>query len=454
MSFIQQFQNIPGNVPLSRRRALLGLSLLALTACSRAVQQTKADDSNVAYYTCTMHPFVRSQDPKGKCPVCGMDLVPVLKPSATTSVDSNAATNMAPVASASSVDANGMVSITPERMQEIGVTTEVVAKRALTRTLRAPARAEIDESTLRDINIKAGAGYITKLYASSEGMSFKKGQPLMTVLCEGWLQTQIDYIKAYRGWKRTPLVSPNNSFALDNKLEFMRARIRVWDLSNDQIASLEKFALSTNEIDLKTGHGLSGSFDVMAPFDGYVHTKKAIEGMRFEAGQSLLELADHSHVWIVAQFPEDQAMYVNVGQKVTMTFPSMPQHKVQGEISFIDPHVDIQQRRIMARIVILDEDHMFHSGLFAQVSGEVPTGESLTISTGAVVPTGSKFIVFIDHGGGKLEPRQVEVGIQSGDYYEVVSGLNEGDRIVASANFLIDAESRIQGVLKTWGDRP
>ena len=454
MSIIQQLQNITGNAPLSRRKALLGLSLLTLTACSRSATETKAADSNVAYYTCTMHPFVKSQDPKGKCPVCGMDLVPVLKSATTTSTDSGTSTNAAPVVAASAIDSNGMVNITPDRMQEIGVTTEVVTKRSLTRSLRAPARAEIDESALRDINVKAGAGYITKLYASYEGMSFKKGQPLMTVLCEGWLQTQIDYIKAYRGWKASPRVEPNNSIALNNKLELMRARIRVWDLSDDQIHDLEKFALSTNEIDLRTGHGLSGSFDVLAPFDGYVHMKKAVEGMRFDAGQSLLELADHSHVWIVAQFPEDQAMYVNVGQRMVVSFPSMPNQKVIGQISFIDPHVDEQQRRIMARIVISDEGHMFHPGLFAQVSGEIPTGESLTVSTAAVVPTGNKFIVFVDHGGGKLEPRQVELGIHSGDYYEVVSGLNEGDRIVASANFLIDAESRIQGVLKTWGDKP
>jgi Cu(I)/Ag(I) efflux system membrane fusion protein len=454
MSIIQQLQTITGNAPLSRRRALLGLSLLTLTACSRSAQEIKAADSNVAYYTCTMHPFVRSQDPKGKCPVCGMALVPVMKSSATTNTDSGTAASAAPALAASPVNTEGMVNVNPERMKQGGVTTEVVTRRSLTRTLRAPARAEIDESALRDINIKAGAGYITKLYASYEGMPFRKGQPLMTVLCEGWLKTQIDYIKAYRGWKASPRMEPNNSSALNNKLELMRARIRVWDLSNDQIASLEKFALSTDEIDLRTGHGLSGSFDVLAPFDGFVHVKKAVEGMRFEAGQSLLELAVRGQVWIVARFPEDQAMYVNVGQKMTVTFPSMPQHKAQGEVSFIDPHVDESQRRIMARIIIRDEGHMFHPGLFAEVSGEIPTGESLTIPTAAVVPTGNKFIVFVDHGGGKLEPRQIEVGIHSGDYYEVVSGLKEGDRVVSSANFLIDAESRIQGVLKTWGDRP
>jgi Cu(I)/Ag(I) efflux system membrane fusion protein len=452
MSFIQQLHSISGKAPLSRRQALLGLSFLTLTACSRRPIESNPPESNVAYYTCTMHPFVRSQDPKGKCPVCGMDLVPVSKSASTP--DAGATTNAAPVMAASPMDANGMINVAPERMQEIGATTELVTRRTLTRALRAPARAEIDESALRDINVKAGAGYVTKLYASYEGMSFKKGQPLMTVLCEGWLQTQIDYIKAYRAWKRTPLLSPNNSIALDNKLELMRARIRVWDLSDDQIHDLEKFALSTDEIDLRTGHGLSGSFEVLAPFDGYVHMKKAIEGMRFEPGQSLLELADHSQVWIVAQFAEDQAMYVNAGQKVTVTFPSMPRQKVQGVISFIDPHVDEQQRRIMARIVISDQSHMFHPGLFAEVSGEVPMGDSLTISTGAVVPTGNKYIVFVDHGGGKLEPREIQIGAHSGDYDEVVSGLNEGDRVVASANFLIDAESRIQGVLKTWGERP
>src|SRR5271154_1478872 len=97
MSFIQQIQTISGNTPVNRRRALLGLSLLTLTACSRSADTTKAADSNVAYYTCTMHPFVRSQDPKGKCPICGMDLVPVFKStSADTAAAAGTATNAAP----------------------------------------------------------------------------------------------------------------------------------------------------------------------------------------------------------------------------------------------------------------------------------------------------------------------------------------------------------------------
>ena len=453
MSFIQHLQTISGNGPLSRRRALLGLSLLALTACSRSTKATKTADSKVAYYTCTMHPFVRSQDPDGKCPICGMNLVPVMKASASDSAFTTT-TPAAPAAAASaSVDASGMVNITPERMQEIGVTTEVVGKRALTRPLRAPARVMIDESGLRDINIKEGGGFVEKLYANYEGKTVRKGEPLMRVLCEDWLRTQINYIKDYRSWKWSPTMTPNNSFALQNQLDLMRARIRVWDLSEDQIHNLEKFAMSTNEIDLKTGHGLSGSFDLISPFDGYVTQKKVVEGMRFEAGQSLLTLANTHQVWIVAEFPEDQAQFVDVGQKMTITFPSVPGRKISLEISFIDPQLDEAQRRVHVRFVVPNDDGSLRPGLFAEVSGQVSLGDSLTVSTGAVVPTGNKYIVFVDHGGGKLEPRQIEVGIHSGDYYEVVSGLNEGDRVVSSANFLIDAESRIQGVLKTWGDR-
>ena len=454
MSFIQQLQTINGKAPVSRRQALLGLSLITLTACSRSVQTTKSAGSNVAYYTCTMHPFVRSQDPQGKCPVCGMNLVPVLKSSAATDADTGAATHAAPAMAASSLDTHGLVNITPERMQEIGVTTELAGKRAVARPLRAPARVLVDESGLRDINVKAGGGFVEKLYANYEGKTVRRGQPLMRVLCEDWIRTQIDYIKAYRNWKRTPLMSPNNSIALDNQLELMRARIRVWDLSNDQIEALEKFAISTNEIDLGSGHGLSGSFDLLAPFDGYVTQKKVTEGMRFEAGQSLLTLANTHQVWVVADFPEDQAQFVDVGQKMTVSFPSVPQRKVSAEISFIDPELDEAQRRVHIRLVVPNDDGSLRPGLFADVSGQISLGESLTVSSGAVVPTGNKYIVFVDHGGGKLEPRQIEVGIHSGDYYEVVSGLNEGDRVVSSANFLIDAESRIQGVLKTWGDQP
>jgi Cu(I)/Ag(I) efflux system membrane fusion protein len=457
MSIIQQIQNFSGNTPLNRRRALVGLSLLALTACSRAAKSGAAASSNVAYYTCTMHPCVRSQDPNGKCPICGMNLVPVYTNSATTNANTNPATNAVPVAATSTIDNNGMVNIAPERMQEIGVTTELVGKRELTRPLRAPARIVIDEASLYDVNVKAASGYITQLYADYTGEVVRKGEPLATILSEGWMEAQEDYMEAYRSYKRTLLSSPNdNPFYLKQQIERYRARLRVWDLSDDQIQQLEELSLHVTDVDLSrhVATGLRGTFDLLSPIDGVVVDKQAVQGMQYQSGQSLFRLAKLSPIWVVAEFPEGQAQFVDIGQKMAVSFPSLPQRKVTAEVAFIDSNIDEAQRRLRVRFVVPNDDNALRPGLFAEVSGEVPMGESLTVSTGAVVPTGSKYIVFVDHGGGKLEPREIEVGIHSGDYYEVVSGLNEGDRIVSSANFLIDAESRIQGVLKTWGDQP
>jgi hypothetical protein len=296
MSFTQQL--FSGNSPLSRRRALLGLSLLALSACSRSGKETPDTASGVAYYTCTMHPFVRSQDPKGKCPVCGMDLVPVSSASG-------------PAVSANAVSKD-VATITPERMQEIGVTTEAVTRRNLMRSFRVPAQVVANASGARD--------------------------------------------------------------------------------------------------------------------DG--------------------------DLWIVAQFTEDQRSLLSLGRKVGVTVSSQSLQKMEGEIRFIDPHPDDKLHLVPVRIVVPGQGHGYYPGQFAFVSGEASVGERLTISSTAVMPTGNKYIVFVDRGGGRLEPREIEVGIQTDDSYEVLSGLKEGDRVVSSANFLIDAESRIQGALKTWGDRP
>jgi len=454
MSFLPQLQSLSHYVPINRRQALLGLSLAALTACSRSLESS-AKTSGVSYYTCPMHPSVHSQDAHGKCPICGMDLVPVMTSGATNPATpvASTASNPAPDASLTSAD-NGMVTVPEERLQAIGVTNEVVSRRVLSRPIQAPARVEVDESGLRDINVKAGAGYVEKLYANYEGATVRKGQPLMRVLCEGWLAAQTDYIHAYRALRRTPTMSPNNSFALDNQLALMRARIRVWDLSKEQIAGLEKFAISTDEIDLRTGHGLSGSFDLLAPFDGHVHQKKAMEGMRFEPGQSLLVLAALDRMWVVAEFAEDQAQYLDLGQKLTVTFPSMPQHQFTAAVDFIYPHIQEDDRRLRVRLIVPNEGDMLHPGLFANVTGQVSVGERLSISVESVVPTGDRYVVFLDHGGGKLEPREIKVGQQIGNHYEVLSGLQEGDRIISSANFLIDAESRLQGVLKSWSNHP
>jgi len=425
--------------PLARRGFLAGMAgTLVLFGCSKAGVASGQPDSNVAYYTCTMHPSVRSQDPKGHCPICGMSLVPVYKQGA-------AAAAMAP-------DTNPFT-VPPERLQAIGASSGTVERRALQRPLSAPATVVIAESGLRDINVKS-AGYIVKLDADYIGKPVVAGRPLMTVLVEGWIDAQLDYIKAYRSYRRTAdggINNRNNLLAFD-AIDRMRKRLRVWDMSEAQIADLEKFAVQMTEADLRTGKGLKGTFDVLSPVSGHVMEKTAIEGMRFEAGQSLLKVVDLSTVWVQADFPEDQVRYVSPGQEFQIRFPALPAKSFPARVDFINPHLAEETRRQSVRFVVPNPGHELSPGMYATVEGNQRIGTKLAVPASAVIPTGRRTVVFLDHGGGKLEPRFVELGERYGDFYEVFSGLAENDRVVTSANFLIDAESRVQGALKSWGE--
>ncbi len=177
-----------------------------------------------------MHPSVRSQDPKGHCPICGMELVPVYKKGA----DAAAPAAVASASAATAAPETGVFDVPPERLQAIGATSGTVEKREMRRPLGAPARVVVDESGLRDVNVKSG-GYIVKLYADYVGKPVVAGQPLMTVLVEGWIDAQLDYIKAYRSYARTSGGTANrNSLLAFDAIARMRARLRVWDLSDAQ----------------------------------------------------------------------------------------------------------------------------------------------------------------------------------------------------------------------------
>ena len=394
--------------------------------------------AEVDYYTCAMHPFVHLHDPKAKCPVCGMDLVPVYK------IDKN--TGAAPAAAATSFV------VAPERLQQIGVTYETVAQKPLRLDLAAPATVMIDEANRRDINVKAGGGIVLHLFAVDEGQAVKKGDPLMTVLSEGWIAAQIDYVRAYRSLRRTAGTSANNnSILLYNQVEALRKRIRVWDLDENQIKELEAFALQISDVDLQSGKGLSGTFQLRSPMDGFVYKKNAVEGMKFESGQSLLELIDLSTVWIEAAFAENQVAWLNPGQDVALAFPALGGKSVTAPVKLIRSRLTEATHRLGVRIDIANPGGVLRPGMFGTATVHADLGNKLVVSEGAVLPTGGRNVAFVDQGGGRLEPRFIEIGVRAGNECEVLSGLAEGERVVASANFLVDSESRIQGALKTWG---
>jgi Cu(I)/Ag(I) efflux system membrane fusion protein len=195
-----------------------------------------------------------------------------------------------------------------------------------------------------------------------------------------------------------------------------------------------------------------------SPFDGIVQNVSVKPGMNVKVGDRLMGLVDLSEVWLWAEFYENELPLLSTGQKIRITVPTFGDEEFGGEIAVIEPFLDPMKRTVRARVDIANPQWKLRPGMFVNAWLDVRAGEGLTVPVSAIMPAGRRNIVFVDRGEGRLEPRFIDLGRKfarlgpryDSDYYEVRGGLKEGERVVASANFLIDAESKIQGALKTW----
>jgi len=202
-------------------------------------------------------------------------------------------------------------------------------------------------------------------------------------------------------------------------------------------------------------HGLCAApdfVDVVNLPSGVVQEVPAHQGVNVKVGDHLIDIADLSVVWVSAEFYESELSMLKTGQSVKVTTSSYPNERFEGQIAVINPFLEQVKRTAKVRIDIPNPDFKLRTGMYVNVELGMDMGQGLTVPASAVMPTGSREIAFVDKGGGKLEPRVVELGEQIGDHYEVKSGLAEGERVVASANFLIDAESKVQGALRDFGE--
>ena len=215
----------------------------------------------------------------------------------------------------------------------------------------------------------------------------------------------------------------------------------LWNLTTNQIAELEKW---TTRIPRDT-------VTIYAPFSGVIKQLNAGPGKNFGMGDDLLQLVNLQSVQVWAQFYQDDLSLLKIGLPVEITSSSWPGETFLGKIAAIDPFSEFRDTRtIRVRIDIENPDLKLHPEMYVNAELKIDAGEQLAVPVNAVLPTGLHNIVFVDKGDGKLEPRFITLGRQYGDEYQVISGLKEGERIVDSANFLIDAESQIQGALKSW----
>ena len=397
------------------------LACLLVAACK---PKGHALDPNVDYYTCTMHPSVHSHDPNGKCPICSMDLVPVMKKGA------DAAATTAPAGPETSEFV-----VPVERQQQIGVTYAAVEKKPLSHTIRSVGIIVPDKSRRWEFVARV-EGYVKELHVTSPGEEVEKDQALLTIYSPELLTAQREFVNLLQSRDRTTNSDAQQS--AERLMQSARLRLEQWNVTAKQIAELEKTRKATEFLTL------------YSPFKGTVEEVPVDLGRKVMPGDHLVEVADLSLVWVWAEFYENELPMLKKGLKVAVTSTSFRGEKFDGELALINPFLDATRRTAKVRINIPNPDLKLRPGMYVDIELAMDMGEGLTIPVSAVMPTGSRSLVFVDKGEGRLEPRFVEIGDKYGPLYSIEDGLAEGERVVASANFLIDAESKVQGAVQTF----
>ena len=425
--------------------AAVAIGSLFITSCRKSDSGKPGD---VDYYTCTMHPSVRSQDPKAKCPICSMDLVPVMKKKSQSSAPAmgekghDHAKMLAEQAAGkmkNETDASPSEFTVPvARQQQIGVTFATVEKKPLRQTIRAAGVATYDNQRHWDF-VSRVQGYVQKLFIASPGEVVEKGAPLLTIYSPDLLTTQREFVsllkmrdEAQKSGSQTALQSA------ERLLESTRRRLLLWNIATNQIAELEK------------SREPQESLTIQSPFRGVIHHVHTSQGKNVNMGDELVDLADLSVVWVWAEFYQNEVPLLKTNLPVPVTSASYPGEKFAGKIAVVDPFLDETKRTSRVRIDVENPDLKLRADMFVDVELEMDFGEGLVVPVSAVMPTGKRNVVFVDKGEGKLEPRLVELGKKFGNDYAINSGLTNGERVVNSANFLIDAEAKVQGALKSW----
>jgi membrane fusion protein, copper/silver efflux system len=432
---------------------LLVLIVVGIVACSKPVSHFVAAD--VDHWTCGMHLSVHSKTP-GKCPICGMALVPVVSQKADGSGSSSAGQQ---------ADAPTMVSQSPglkelsdkkdipfnprefvvpvERQQQIGVTYAEVRRRHMRVDIRSVGTLEADQAQIFECVSRVN-GYVEKLYVSSPGERAVAGLPLMAIYSPDLRSPEQELVNLLK-------VQANGSVAAESVEQLMalaRRRLQALNVSPPEISELERTGQPTDE------------FVFRSPFDGVVSEAPMKVGMSVKPGDQLMSVLNLSHLWLWANFYENEVELLQEGQPVTVTLPVFVNRSFEAKIGAISPTMDSVKRTTRVRIDIPNPDGRLRPGMYANIVARIDAGEGLTIPFDAVLPTGSRMLVFVDKGFGKLQPRFIQVGRQFVDlagptqerYYQVANGLQEGERIVSSANFLIDSEAKVQGAIKDFGE--
>ncbi len=331
------------------------------------------------------------------------------------------------------------VSISLEKVQKLGVKSEAAGMRALDKTLRAAGRVEIDERRTYTIAPKF-EGWVERLYVNTGGQLVRKGQPLFDVYSPELVSAQREYAIAAQGVASMHEADSDAKSSMKQLAEASLARLKNWDIADGQLRALG-------------GAKSRRSLTYYAPVSGIVLEKKAVQGMRFMPGEMLYQIADLSSVWVIAEVAEQDIGLVKVGSVAQVSLDAYPDKSHDGRVAFIYPTLNSATRTVQVRVEIANPDGLLKPAMFARVALVAGNGgKVLTVPVSAVIDSGTRQVVLVQLAQGRFEPRTVRLGARSDNYVEVLEGVAEGEQVVTSANFLIDAESNLKAALGGFGN--
>ena len=377
------------------------------------------DGRKIKYWQAPMDPsYIR--DKPGKSPML-MDLVPVYE---------------------DEMEDEG-IRINPTITQNIGVKTEKVKFRKLTRTIRTIGRLTYDERKVSHIHTKY-EGWIEKLHVDFTGQEVARDDLLMEIYSPELVSTQEELLLALKyseSFKENPY--PEITLGADRLLKSTERKLRLFDVPEHQIETLKK----TKKIS-KTMH-------IHSPVKGFVIDKPALQGMYIQPGMSLYTIVDLSNIWVLADIYEYELPWVKIGQHVKMELPYYPGKEFKGEVTYINPFLESKTRTIKLRMEFENKNWELKPEMYSNITLEsVIAKKSVAVPEESILHSGEKDLVVIVNKSGGFESRGVTLGAAADGYYQVLKGLKGGEEVVTSSHFLLDSESRLkQGILKLEEDR-
>lgn len=346
------------------------------------------------------------------------------------------------------------VQISPQRLQQIGVTTAVAQLRDVSDQLQVPGNVEVDEERLSYVQTRF-PGWIKNVFANATWQYVKKGQQLFTIYSPELVSTEQEYLLAKQNQRAiapamhagsaTGMASGSGDMAAEESGWLVQAaeeRLRQFDIPPSEIAIL-----------IQSGH-VQREIAVVSPATGYITERNALPNAYVQPDTKLYTIADLSTVWVYANVFQTDVGRLKPGDSAAVTVDSYPGRTFQGRIDQILPDVDPTTRTVRVRLVFRNPGLVLKPGMYVSVNIHVPLGKHLVIPSSGVLQAGTREIAFIDHGEGNLEPRVIQTGPQIDDSVVVLSGIHAGDRIVSSANFLVDSEAQLQATLGSFTSPP